>query len=365
MTVKQHAYRGALSALLLSATMLLSAGDATAWERLRSDAPERYQVVSGDTLWGIAGRYLYAPWQWPELWQQNPQIANPHLIYPGDVLLLSDCQGTPCLQLERGQRVVKLSPQMRTLPRREAIEPIPMDVARAFLRDHRVVDNASELKTLAYVVAGEDRRLISGAGDKLYVRGDVPSHGQVGIYRQTEPYQAMDGTPLGLELINVGIARPLGSNENSSNEGSSDENSSDEDIAQLEVISSSQEVRINDIVLALEERELSTEFMPRAPLNSVEGHIIAVPGGVRFIGRYQIVTLDIGTLDGLQAGHVLQVNQRGELINDPRTQELIQLPNSEAGVVMVFKPYDHVSYALVMQASRVLEVGDQVVSPVN
>ncbi|HAA44983.1 MAG: peptidoglycan-binding lysin domain protein [Halomonas sp. 54_146] len=349
MAAKQRAYRGAFGAWLLSAVMLLSV-EAAAWERLRSDAPERYQVVSGDTLWDIAGRFLHAPWQWPQLWQHNPHITNPHLIYPGDVLVLNDCQGTPCFGLERGQNVVKLSPQMRTLPHREAIAPIPMDVARAFLREHRVVDNAEDLQELAYVVAGDDRRLISGAGDRLYVRGDVPRHGQVGIYRQSESYHAMDGTPLGLELINVGVARHV---------------SSEGDIAQLEVVSSHQEVRINDIVLPLEDRELSSEFMPRAPLNAVEGHIIAIPGGVRFIGRFQIVTLDLGTLDGLQAGHVLQVNQQGELINDPRTQELVQLPSTEAGIAMVFKPYDHVSYALVMQASRVLEVGDQVASPAN
>ena len=349
MAAKRHAYCGALSGLLLSAVMLVSF-DAAAWERLRSDAPERYQVVSGDTLWDIAGRFLHTPWQWPQLWQHNPQIANPHLIYPGDVLVLNDCQGSPCLTLERGQNVVKLSPQVRTLPHREAIAPIPMEVARAFLREHRVVDDVDELQELAYVVAGNDRRLISGAGDRLYVRGEVPRYGEVGIYRQSEAYQAMDGTPLGLELINVGVARHV---------------SSEGDIVQLEVISSHQEVRVNDIVLPLEERELSSEFMPRAPLNPVEGHIIAVPGGVRFIGRYQIVALDLGTLAGLQAGHVLRVNQQGELINDPRTQELVRLPSTEAGIVMVFKPYDHVSYALVMQASRVLEVGDQVASPAN
>lgn len=124
-------------------------------------------------------------------------------------------------------------------------------------------------------------------------------------------------------------------------------------------------MRVNDIVLPLEERELSREFMPRAPLNAVEGHIIAVPGGVRFIGRFQIVALDLGTLDGLQAGHMLRVNQQGELINDPRTQELVQLPSTEAGSVMVFKPYDRVSYALVTQASRILEVGDGVGSATN
>ncbi|MCA8865870.1 MULTISPECIES: peptidoglycan-binding protein [unclassified Halomonas] len=251
---------------------------------------------------------------------------------------------------ERDQSVIKLSPQVRTLPHREAIEPIVLEEARAFLREHRVVDDAEALQELAYVVAGDDRRLISGAGDRLYVRGDVPRHGQLGIYRQSEPYLAMDGTPLGLELINVGLARHV---------------SSDGDIAQLDVVSSHQEVRVNDIVLPLEARELSEEFLPRAPLNAVEGHVIAVPGGVRFIGRFQIVALDLGTLDGLQAGHVLQVNQQGELINDPRTQELVQLPSSEAGTVMVFKPYDRVSYALVTQASRMLEVGDEVGSATN
>lgn len=251
---------------------------------------------------------------------------------------------------ERDQQVIKLSPQVRTLPLREAIEPIALEQAQAFLRQHRVVEDAEALQELAYVVAGDDRRLVSGAGDKVYVRGDVARHGQLGIYRQSEPYLAMDGTPLGLELINVGIARHV---------------SSEGDIAQLEVVSSHQEVRVNDIILPLEERELSRAFMPRAPLNPLEGHIIAVPGGVRFIGRFQIVTLDLGSLDGLQAGHVLRVNQQGELINDPRTQELVQLPGTEAGTVMVFKPYDQVSYALVMQASRVLEVGDEVGAATN
>ena len=281
MAAKQHAYRRALSGLLLSAVVLVSI-DATAWER--------------------------------------------------------------------DQKVIKLSPQVRTLPHREAIEPIALEETRAFLREHRVVDDAEALQELAYVVAGDDRRLISGAGDRLYVRGDVPRYDQVGIYRQSEPYLAMDGTPLGLELINVGIARHV---------------SSEGDIAQLEVVSSHQEVRVNDIVLPLEERELSREFMPRAPLNAVEGHVIAVPGDVRFIGRFQIVALDLGTLDGLQAGHVLRVNQQGELINDPRTQELVQLPSTETGSVMVFKPYDRVSYALVTQASRILEVGDGVGSATN
>ena len=266
--------------------------------------------------------------------------ASRGLLLAAVVLVSSDATAW-----ERDQKVSKLSPQVRTLPHREAIEPIALQEARAFLRDHRVVDDAEALQALAYVVAGDDRRLLSGAGDQLYVRGEVPHHGQMGIYRQSEPYLALDGTPLGVEFINVGIARHV---------------SSEGDIALLDVVSAHQEVRVNDIVLPLEERELNREFVPRALLNGVEGHVIAVPGGLSFIGRFQVVALDLGTLDGLQAGHVLQVNQRGQLINDPRTREQVQLLSSEAGTVMIFKPYDQVSYALVMQASRVLEVGDEV-----
>lgn len=281
MTAKQHAYRDAFGALLLTIVMLMSA-NAAAWER--------------------------------------------------------------------EQDVVKLSPQVRVLPHGEPVEPFSVEVVRAFLRKHRVVDDAEDIQELAYIVAGNNRRLISGAGDRVYVRGSVPRHDQVGIYRQSEPYLAMDGTPLGLELINVGVARHV---------------SSEGDIAGLEVISSHQEVRVNDIILPLDAPDMSADFMPRPPLNAVEGHIVAVPGGVRFIGQLQVVALDIGTLDGLQAGHLLSVNQQGELINDPRTQELVQLPSTEAGLVMVFMPYDHVSYALVMQSSGMLAVGDLVHTPDN
>lgn len=122
---------------------------------------------------------------------------------------------------------------------------------------------------------------------------------------------------------------------------------------------------VNDLVLPLPEPALGAELIPRAPLTSVEGHIIAVPDGVRFIGHLQIVTLDLGRLDGLQPGHVLQIEQQGERVSDPRSEEMIQLPSTEAGSVMVFKPFDHVSYGLVMQASRVLEVGDHVSSSVR
>ncbi|MDR5897611.1 LysM domain-containing protein [Halomonas vilamensis] len=332
---------------------VLLAAPANAWERLRNDAPERYTVQAGDTLWDIAARFLHAPWQWPEVWRENPQIENPHLIYPGDVLTLRDCQGMPCIQLERSKQVVKLSPEVRTLPHREAIEPLPREAVEAFLRKHRIVDSTEVLNELAYVVAGDDTRLISGAGDVIYVRLTDQARNKsamvrgepMGIYRQGEPYVGGDGDVLGLELISVGEAVLL---------------RRDDDIARLEVRRAEQEVRNDDIVLPLESFLLDDPFTPRAPRNDVSGVILAVPGGVRFIGRLQVVAIDLGTQDGLQPGHVLRVDQQGERVNDPRTQEVLQLPAEEAGALMVFKPYDHVSYALVMEASRVLAVGDRV-----
>jgi hypothetical protein len=341
------------SGLLVSG---LLATPVSAWERLRDGAPERYTVQAGDTLWDIAARFLHAPWQWPEVWRDNPQIDNPHRIYPGDELTLRDCQGEPCIRLERGQHVVKLSPEVRTLPHREAIEPLPREVVEAFLRKHRIVDSAEALNELAYVVAGDDTRLISGAGDVIYVRltGQARDKSAIvrgeplGIYRQGEPYGSADGDVLGLELISVGEAVLV---------------RRDGDIAQLEVRRAEREVRNDDIVLPLGSPLLDAPFMPRAPRNEVSGSILAVPGGVRFIGRLQVVAIDLGTQDGLQPGHVLRVDQQGERVNDPRTQEVLQLPAEQAGAVMIFKPYDHISYALVMEASRVLSVGDRVRTP--
>lgn len=320
-------------------------------EGVRDSAPERYTVVRGDTLWDIAGRFLRHPWQWPEVWQVNPQIDNPHRIYPGDTVFLYDCDGRPCLGLERGQDVVRLSPEVRRIPPREAIAPIPLESVQHFLRDHRVIDDPETLDELAYVVAGDDRRLLSGAGDRLYARGELASGVRYGIYRLGARHRdVVTGELLGLELESLGQVRLR------RQEG---------EIAVLEVIAASREIRDDDLVLPLESRALDREFVPRAPDAEVDGHILAVPGGLRFVGRLQVVALDRGRRDGLAPGHVLRVEQRGERVTDPRTGELLTLPGDDAGLVMVFRPYQKMSYALVMQATRSLEVGDRVRRPTS
>ncbi|NWN83146.1 MAG: peptidoglycan-binding protein [Halomonas sp.] len=245
--------------------------------------------------------------------------------------------------------VIKPSPEMRTIPHREAVAPIPLENIRHFLRVHRVVDDPEALEGLAYVVGGDDRRLMSSMGDRLYARGNVPGNGRVGFYREGERFlDPTSGEPLGLELKSVGQAR------RESRRG---------EMTVLEVISSSQEVRSGDIVLPLENTGLVTEFVPRAPEREIEGTILALPGGMQFIGRLQAVALDRGRRDGLEAGHVLMVEQRGERVKDPRTGEPLRLPDEDAGLIMVVKPYRKMSYGLVMEASRSLSVGDRIRNP--
>lgn len=316
---------------------------------LRDDAPDRYTVVRGDTLWDISARFLRHPWQWPDIWQVNPQIRNPHLIYPGDSVYLYYENGQPRLGLERGRDVVRLSPEARSMPRREAIPPLPLETVQPFLTAHRIVDRAMLESKLPYVVAGDDRRLVSGAGDHVYARGEIDRQGRLGIYREGERYHDSEsGEFLGQELESVGQARWV---------------SGEDDIVMLEVVSARQEVLDGDLLLPLESFTLPIEFQPRPPVRFVDGRILSVPGGVRFIGRLQVVAIDRGSHDGLRPGHVLAVEQRGELVSDPVTDESLRLPGVEAGLVMVFRAYDRMSYALVMRASRTLSVGDRVHSP--
>lgn len=344
---------GMLAALFCSP--IFSQAAAADSVRIRADAPARYTVQSGDTLWDISGTFLHSPWQWPSVWRKNPQIDNPHLIYPGDVLTLRDCDGSPCISLERGRHVVKLSPEMRTLPRREVVTPLPMSVLQAFLREHRVVDDAASPDALAYVIAGDNKRLISGAGDQVFARvtdsADIAAltSGQpLGIFRPSEVYEDAAGQPLGRELIGIGEVALI---------------SRTDDVIRLRVEKAAQEVRNNDILLPLEPRLQAQDMRPRVPQHDMAGRIVGVPGGVRFIGRLQVVAIDLGTEDGIQPGHVLRIDQQGERVVDPRTEELIKMPDETAGTLVVFRPYDKISYAIVMEATNTLAVGDAVRPP--
>ena len=229
------------------------------------------------------------------------------------------------------------------------LEPLPLAPLQAFVHDHRIVDDPDSLAGLAYVVAGDDRRIISGAGDRVYARGELQYGERYGLYRVGERYvDAGSDEVLGLELIAIGQARV---------------EQSEGDIAALRVLSATQEVRNEDIVLPLEARESLDELVTRMPPPQISGTLLGVPDGVRFIGSLQVVALDRGRRDGLEMGHVLEVAQQGEQVVDPRSGEWLELPGNAAGLVLVVKTYPKMSYGLVMHATRSLAVGDAVQAP--
>lgn len=340
---------------------------------LRADAPASYTVREGDTLWGIAARFLDAPWQWQQLWQRNPQLASPRKLYPGDVIHLEASAGAPRLSLERGRgQPVRLSPGVRRAPTRDAVPGLPLDRIKVFLDAYQIVD-PDVLDDAPTVVAGQAQRLLSGAGDKLYAHGDLPAAGAtLGVYRPGTDYrmplptgqsrqdaqQATDETTPGqetLEMTSVGLElQRLGHVKVIRNVG---------DVGELQVLDAVQEIRNGDYLLALDEGGIATEFLPRAPDTPVVATILSVPDGVRFIGRNDVVAIDRGRADGLETGHVLQVMRQGEKVRDDVRDAWVTLPDTEAGAVMVFRVFDHLSYALVMRASQALAVGDRLVVP--
>ncbi|WP_375193525.1 LysM peptidoglycan-binding domain-containing protein [Marinobacter sp.] len=331
----------------LAATTLLITSWAHAAPELRSDHPDRYTVVKGDTLWDISGRFLNNPWYWPEIWHVNPQVANPHLIYPGDQLALVYIDGKPRITKVATSDVVKLSPKVRSEPIDTPIPAIPLDAIGSFLTDTRIV-SPEELQGAPYVLEGEDGRIITGAGDRLYARGKKPAD-KVGVFRRSKEFRDPEtGEFLGLEAKSIGAGSVAAENG---------------DVLTVDLTTTNQEVRIGDRLLTNVNRPIATSFVPSAPDEKVEGQMIAVDGGVTQIGQYDVVAINRGTRDGLQSGNVMAVLQSGNLVRDPVTGETIELPSERAGLLMVFQAYEKMSYGLVLQATQALEVGDKVTNP--
>ncbi len=331
----------------LAATALLFTSWAHAEPEFRADHPDRYTVVKGDTLWDISGRFLNNPWYWPEIWHVNPQVANPHLIYPGDRLALVYIDGKPRITKVATSDVVKLSPQIRSEAIDTPIPAIPLDAIASFLTDTRIV-SPEELNGAPYVLEGEDSRIITGAGDKIYARGQKPAD-RVGVFRRSQEFRdPQTGEFLGLEARS--IARGTVAAENS-------------DVLTVNLTKSSEEVRIGDRLLVNEDRRLTTNFVPSAPDSDIEGVMISVDGGVNQIGQYNVVAINRGEREGMKPGNVMAILKSGNLVRDPVTNETIELPSERAGLLMVFQTYEKMSYGLILKATRPLAVGDKVVNP--
>jgi nucleoid-associated protein YgaU len=334
----------------LLAALLVSLGVFATDVAIKADHPEEYVVQQGDTLWDISGRFLEQPWQWPEIWHANPQIANPHLIYPGDRLSLVYVDGKARLMLNRGRGgTVKLSPEVRESAMEDAIPAIPLEDINAFLSRSRIVA-PGEMEGAAYVLAGAKGHVVTGAGDELHARGALPA-GEVnfGIFRSDQTFIDPDtGEMLGMEAREIGGVKLV---------------AQEEDVSTHVVNRSREEIRGADRLLPVVEQKINATFFPSSPEKPVEGVIMAVEGGVTQVGRLDVVVLNRGTREGLAPGNVLAIMKRGEITRDPVTGEGVQLPDSRAGLLMVFQPYEKMSLALVLNASQPLKVMDKVVNP--
>ena len=344
------------AALLAMAAWAQSTGNLEPY--LRADHPDSYVVQKGDTLWDISGRFLQKPWQWPELWRANPQIENPHLIYPGDTIRLVYINGQPALVVDRGEAGrtykaspstdTKLSPKIRATPLETAIPAINLDAIQGFLVQNRVVTSET-LDAAPYVVQGDSERLVVGAGDRLYVRGALPESESYSFVRRGELYRdPKTNEVLGLEATYIGLGRVV------ENEG---------DITTFFFNSSREEVQIGDRVLPTEERKVESTFFPSAPSTQVDGELISVFGGVTQVGQFDVVVIDRGEREGLVSGNVLAIYKRGALATDRIARDTVRLPSERAGLLMVFRVFEKLSYGLVLATERPLAVGDEVKNP--
>jgi hypothetical protein len=357
---------------------------------LKSDHPDRYVVQKGDTLWDISQRFLKDPWRWASVWTINEQIKNPHLIYPGDVILLTWVDGKPQLAVQReeklppaeapapvagevpapapaevaaapavveepagetpsGMKIVKLKPRAHVSPIEEAIPTITPDVIAPFLTQPLVVSKR-QLEKAGYVTIGLDDRRALGNGSEFYARGlnkkEPAEYYQ--IFRQGNALRHPDtGELLAYEALYLGDAKLLEPG----------------DPAKLVVTSVKQEILPTDRLMVAPEKGALPYYFPRAPDNKVKGYILATVNGLREFGPNAIVAISLGQREGIEEGHVLRIMRHVGKRQDPVTRRQYRLPDEDSGLLMVFRVFDKVSYALIMNADRSIHIHDSLRTP--
>ncbi len=309
--------------------------------------PNEYVVQVGDTLWDIAATFLKDPWFWPEIWYVNPDIQNPHLIYPGDVLGLIYIDGQARITNVRAS-TYRMSPQARVTPLSQAVTSIPFEDVAAFLSSGVVLEKG-QADALPYLLETRGDHLIASAGNEIYVRGitgDAPSARYNIIHVGDKLVDPDDNRLIGYHgiLIGEGSLRRTG------------------DPATVALTKTVQEAIIGDRLLPAAV-DVPLNFFPRAPSNNIDGRIIHVVGGVTLIGQYQVVVMNRGSGHGLSVGDVLSVFQSGSEIEDRFRGGKVRLPDEAAGTIMVFKTYDRISYGLVMEATDAIRIHDSVRNP--
>lgn len=385
-------YKYIITPLLFCCLALPAAADEV---RLQANHPDRYVVVKGDTLWGISGKFLKDPWQWPKVWKMNrEQIKNPHRIYPGDVVVLDISSGQPELRLLH--ETVTLQPGVREEPlEKEAVPTIAPNVIAPFLSQPLVIE-ANALNAAPKIIAGPQNRVALTAGNRIYTTNMEEGGPRVWyIYRPGKLLVDPDTTePLGLEAIYLGDLRVTKYG----------------DPATAEILRSKEDIYPNDRLVEVSDKLLDN-FIPRAPETEIKGRIMSIYGGVAEAGSNTIVSINKGSKDGLEEGHVLSINRAGSYVSkDPKEKKaeekfplkefkfketqlsdakdgksqaavvkpvekydpkkdpannkaLIKLPDERIGLVMVFRTFERVSYGLIMQTSEPVNVLDLVQTP--
>ncbi|MHB8622477.1 MAG: LysM peptidoglycan-binding domain-containing protein [Sulfuricaulis sp.] len=352
--------------------------------QLKADHPDRYTVVKGDTLWGISSRFLTSPWLWPNIWRNNQGIKNPQLIYPGDVIILHLVNGKPVLSVLRnkvvsaaapivpspalpslpaatvtapaaplpapasGDRTVKLEPQVRSESLETAIPTIPPGAILPFLT-YPLAVSKDELKQAGYVTVGLDERIALGDGSQFYARGlkdDGTEYYQV--FRPSKPiYNPDTGELLAYQAEYLGQAQRLEAG----------------DPSKLVVTEAKQEIIPTDRLLPVPKKASLPYYFPHAPKHQVHGRIVSSFSSVGDLGSLSVVGISLGTREGIEAGDVLRIMRHVGTAKDPVTHRTYEIPDEESGLLMVFRPYDKISYALIMTATIPVHMFDTVVTP--
>ncbi len=331
---------------------------------LAANAPDSYVVKHGDTLWGIAKVFLRDPWYWPEIWQENPQIKNPHLIYPGDTLRLVYIDGRPRLTLQRSSMErgdsARVEPRVRSEPLEAAVTTIPYQTVAAFMSKPSVLDS-EQIKTAPYILASRDDHLGVSDGDTLYARGfsqPVQLGARYNIVRVGDPLRDPDDNRIvGYDGIFTGAGHVTRVG----------------DPATLVMTESTRESVPGDKLFA-GGVDVPLDFIPSSPKVKIDGRIMAVSDGGTVIGQYQVVVINRGARDGLAPGNVLAVLEVGGSVSDTLNRgylggmsrlgaKQVQLPDERTGTFMVFKTFDRLSYGLIMEAKSIIRVADRVENP--
>lgn len=362
MKTSLHNMAKALLMTAVSGVLLMSTAHANnPAPTIKADAPNRYIVKKGDTLWDISGRYLDSPWRWKEIWATNTQIKNPNLIYPDDILILCVIQGKTLVGVDTGEGCAGVEKQLTgnvvastvaVTSTANSIPPIPWSAIQHWL-DKTIVVNPKDFNTTPYILASKTGNLITASGDKVYAKGVPLIVGQrYGVYREGELYvDPKTQQTIGLEVTQVatGLVTSVESN----------------GVTSLQLIDSyGKEVREGDRVFVELDNSIPPVFYPVPASVNRGGMIVRVMDSINSAARGSVVAVNLGSLQGAKPGDVLTVYQKGALVRDVRDNDTpVRLPSEPTGMVMVFNTFDHVSYAYVLSSELPINVGDQLLPP--